>query len=77
MTVVSVHSRKKIFRILLAFLLPAVWFGYVSRLTTQNDRACGVIAKAKSESNLQRVLNEYSKERGGVGLEELHARATQ
>ncbi len=70
MSVVSVQSRqKKIFRLLLAFLLPAVWFGNAYRLTTQNDRACGVITEAKSESSLQRVLDEFSKERGGVGLQ--------
>ncbi len=54
---------------LLLTVFLSVWIGYISRLTTQNERACGATADAESESPLQRVLDEYSKERGGVGLQ--------
>ncbi len=51
-------------------LLLPVWLGYASFLTTQNDRACDSTAEQTSiVSPLQSMLNDYSKERGGVGLQ--------
>ena len=62
-------SRKKFITFALLILLPAVWFGNVFRLTTRNDRACGAAVEAASKPPLQRVLDEYSAERGGAGLQ--------
>lgn len=53
----------------LLLVLPTVLFGNAARLTAQNDHACGGIAETKNGSPLQRVLEDYSKERGGVGLQ--------
>jgi len=60
----------------LLVLLLVGWLGYVSYLTMQNDRACGGQITMIKESNytqedeeLQRVLDNYSGERRGVGLQ--------
>ncbi len=54
---------------LLLILFFVGWLGYVSRLTTQNDRACHPAAEQTViASPLQRVLDDYSAERN-VGLQ--------
>lgn len=69
MIAARVQFRKKILLVLAVFfLLPAVWFGNVSRLDDSNEDACG-ITETTIETPLQRVLDEYSKERGRVGLQ--------
>ena len=60
----------------LLVLLLVGWLGYVSYLTIQNDRACGGQITMIKESNytqndeeLQRVLDNYSAKKAGVGLQ--------
>jgi len=60
----------------LIVLLLVGWLGYVFYLTIQNDRACGGQITMIKESNytqndeeLQRVLDNYSAKKAGVGLQ--------
>jgi len=76
----NLFFRKVLQVVLIGFVLIVLllvgWLGYVSYLTIQNDRACGGQIIMIKESNytqndeeLQRVLDNYSAKKAGVGLQ--------
>jgi len=79
-TSMNLFFRKVLRVVLISFVLLVSllvgWLGYVSSLTIQNDRACGGQITMIKESNytqndeeLQRVLDNYSAKKAGVGLQ--------
>jgi len=79
-TTMNLFFRKVLQVVLIGFVLIVLllvgWLGYVFYLTIQNDRACGGQITMIKESNytqndeeLQRVLDNYSAKKAGVGLQ--------